>query len=370
MLSDRRNRPQARTFVPIPLLCIGSSSLACRDSIMCDSVPGIQSKALVLGPGIAGLFIQGIETGLVLAQFFRWFSARDGKGGYCVPIIVIFVTVVGLVQSGIYFASAWTRYVQQFGIWPTQTSPSWAESFHPIPTLVISVPVQALMIRRCYNLSGKSMFIITPLVSLLVASIVTSLWSIVLLIKFLTAVSVMEHLQVHPSQKIKSPTHWTYAMSVLLPSVLDVVLTSIVLYHLNGTKKQVYTAHIRKQISSLVNIAWQSALPPTVCAICLSVLYIQYCITGYESKSQFWQTVIQAMIGKLYVLSLFYMINAIPPQQPNEPSTRFITTLTEQIEAVNTQMWDARVEGDAASDIVFTGCDESTKESTAVECDV
>jgi len=32
----------------------------------------LQSQATVLGPAIAGLFLQGIETGLVIAQFSPW----------------------------------------------------------------------------------------------------------------------------------------------------------------------------------------------------------------------------------------------------------------------------------------------------------
>ena len=54
-----------------------------------------QSQARVLGPGIAGLFIQGIETGLVLAQFSRWFSTERNDGA-AFSTLVIFVTMVGL----------------------------------------------------------------------------------------------------------------------------------------------------------------------------------------------------------------------------------------------------------------------------------
>ncbi|KAF8266075.1 hypothetical protein EI94DRAFT_238234 [Lactarius quietus] len=134
---------------------------------MSESGPPTLSNASVLGPGIAGLFIQGIETGLVLAQFFRWFSARDRNERYVVTAIVISVTVAGLVQSGICFVSAWTVYVQQFGIWPT--SPSWGEYAHLIPTLVISVPIQALMIRRCCYFVGKNVYIIVSTSSVVLA---------------------------------------------------------------------------------------------------------------------------------------------------------------------------------------------------------
>jgi hypothetical protein len=54
-----------------------------------------QSQATVLGPNIAGLFIQGLETGLVLAQFSRWFcTERNDSAGF--STLVVFVTMVGL----------------------------------------------------------------------------------------------------------------------------------------------------------------------------------------------------------------------------------------------------------------------------------
>jgi hypothetical protein len=65
---------------------------------MCDSTRLAQNNALALGPGIVGLLIQGIESGLVLAYFCWWLSAR-GHQRYFESTIVIFVTIVGLYVS-------------------------------------------------------------------------------------------------------------------------------------------------------------------------------------------------------------------------------------------------------------------------------
>ncbi len=62
-------------------------------------LPPQQSQALVLSPGIVGLFIQGIETGLVFSQFYQWFSASDRSKSPTLSIVVVFVTVVGLCVS-------------------------------------------------------------------------------------------------------------------------------------------------------------------------------------------------------------------------------------------------------------------------------
>jgi hypothetical protein len=56
----------------------------------------LQSQVCVLGPGIAGLFLQGLETGLVVAQFCRWFSSTERNDSAAFSALVVSVTVVGL----------------------------------------------------------------------------------------------------------------------------------------------------------------------------------------------------------------------------------------------------------------------------------
>ncbi|KAI9448972.1 hypothetical protein BJY52DRAFT_1192966 [Lactarius psammicola] len=301
---------------------------------MSSSVPQFpQSQASVLGPGIAGLFIQGIESGLVIAQFSQWFYVSDRSESSLLSAVVVFVTAVGLAQSGVCFASAWSKYVQHFGIF---LLPDWSDYLQVIPTLVISVPVQALMIRRCYYLVRKNLFIITSLVLLLVASIVMALWSTVSIIHVVTSINLKDPV---PSfQRIG--ISWPYLISLLLPSVLDLILTGILLHYLTQTMKQVYATHTRKRLSRLTNVVWQSALPPTLCTICLCVLYVQYS-TVRQKTLQYWLTVIQAMIGKLYVLSLFYMINT-QPLQSGERLTAFVSTLTVPTEFVYSRTRDVQ----------------------------
>jgi hypothetical protein len=61
--------------------------------------PGTQSQASVLGPGIVGLFVQGIETGLVFAQFSQWYYGPERSESSIVSTVIVFVTVVGLYVS-------------------------------------------------------------------------------------------------------------------------------------------------------------------------------------------------------------------------------------------------------------------------------
>lgn len=55
----------------------------------------MQSISEILAPGIVGLFVQGLETGLVISQLSQWLylERREGIG---ITLLVVFVTTVGL----------------------------------------------------------------------------------------------------------------------------------------------------------------------------------------------------------------------------------------------------------------------------------
>ena len=61
-----------------------------------------QSVSEELSPGIVSLFIQGLETGLVISQFSQWLYLGHAEGS-AITLLVLFVTTVGL--------SAFTRFL-------------------------------------------------------------------------------------------------------------------------------------------------------------------------------------------------------------------------------------------------------------------
>ncbi|KAI0000809.1 hypothetical protein BJV74DRAFT_882644 [Russula compacta] len=324
-----------------------------------------QSLANVIGPGIAGLFIQGLETGLVVTQFCRWFSSERNEG-VALFILITFVTVVGLAQSGLAFASVWQTYVQKFGEPVRATSPfkplSVTSKISPVVQIVpdptdfiqfiltpfVAVPVQALMLRRCYYIVGKNMYIITPLVALLIISIAMFAWLFIHILQFEITGFTCNYLRMLDSVGVPLP----YFLNLILPSILDVAISGILLHYLTRSMRQVYTAYIRRRLAHLMTVVWQSAIPPTLCTIFLSVVCIQFFsarqdLASYiQKKSQLWFLVVQEMMGKLYVLSLFYIINDRP--LTNEQPTTFAPTLTVPIDANDTYSLDTRISGEAA----------------------
>jgi hypothetical protein len=63
------------------------------DSLGTNSAPSLHAA---LHPGIVGLFVQGLEIGLVLAQLSSWLSFPECTESRLVVTLTVFVTAVGL----------------------------------------------------------------------------------------------------------------------------------------------------------------------------------------------------------------------------------------------------------------------------------
>lgn len=80
-----------------------------RHSLPSDLTP---NQASVLGPGLVGILIQGIESGLVIAQSSQWYSRPDRNGSYVITMTVIFVTIVGLYASSRLFSASSHSFIK------------------------------------------------------------------------------------------------------------------------------------------------------------------------------------------------------------------------------------------------------------------
>jgi len=72
------------------------------DSIISTALLGARSDVQTMSntsPGIIGLFVQGLEAGLVFAQLSSWLSGPDRTDSLPVVILTVFVTTVGLWAS-------------------------------------------------------------------------------------------------------------------------------------------------------------------------------------------------------------------------------------------------------------------------------
>src|SRR5260221_3728611 len=84
--------------VPCPILL---RYLSCPTTI--NAAPLVSTSGVIrilnnsLFPGVVGLFVQGLETSLVLMQLATWFSIHEYTKSLLILILTVFVKMVGLL---------------------------------------------------------------------------------------------------------------------------------------------------------------------------------------------------------------------------------------------------------------------------------
>lgn len=212
-------------------------------------------------------------------------------------VLVVFVTLIGLLETGISFASAWRNYVRNFG---QLIHPNWTELIHPLLSTLTAAPIQALFIWRCYHILKRRTYVVIPLVSALITSVVLSA----------CVTAYLFHRLSHPDPAHPTSTTiwWPYVAFLAVPAAIDLAITSIVLYSLTGFLRRIHAEQLRGRITRFIIVVWQAAIPPGLCAIALMIKYMTFTET-HPGQPQEWYGAIQAMLGKLYILSLFYTLN-------------------------------------------------------------
>jgi len=96
---------------------------------------------------------------------------------------------------------------------------------------------------------------------------------------------------------------FAFILTLSSSSLLDVAISSILLVYLSRAKTEVYSTRFHKKIKKLNRIIWEAAAPPAVCAIVTVIVYVTL------SHIDYWDLMFQAILGKLYVMSLLVTLN-------------------------------------------------------------
>ncbi|KAH9003896.1 hypothetical protein EDB86DRAFT_2890868 [Lactarius hatsudake] len=276
---------------------------------------GPQSRVDALSPGIIGLFVQGIEIGMIFSQLATWMSLPGHTERRFITVLTVFITTVGFVQTAVYFVSIWRLYVEHYG---EPLVPAWTERVHILFTVLISIPVQSLLIWRCYYILKKNGYLIIPLLLLMLGSAALGIFDTIDLFGRRSG----------EGQPTNTPVFWPLLLYSALTSILDIIISSILFSYLTQSRKRIYVDHTVQWISRHIIIVWHSVIPPTVCTLAISILYG---VTRhlYPGPGLMWYPTLQAAIGKLYVLSHFYNINSRTQfvGEQDQPST-YISELT------------------------------------------
>ncbi|KAH9038397.1 hypothetical protein EDB85DRAFT_1933702 [Lactarius pseudohatsudake] len=248
---------------------------------------------------------------MVFSQLATWLSLPRCTEHRFITVLTVFITTIGFVQTAVYFLSIWRLYVEHFGeplVW------TWTERVHLI---LDSAHINSRSIAAHLALLLNA-YLIIPLLLLLLGSVALAIFDTLDL--FLTRFG-----EGQPSRPL---VVWPLLLYSASSSILDIILSSILFYYLTQSRKRIYVDHTVQWISRHIVIVWQSVIPPTVCTLSISILYG---VTRhlYPGPGLMWYPTLQAVIGRLYVLSYFYTINSrtqfVSGQE--QPST-YVSALT------------------------------------------
>jgi len=243
------------------------------------------------------MFIQVLETGIVLNQSSTFWSRLE-PDAVVIRVIVAFVSLVAMFQTGSAFWAFWISHVTQYGDWTLVTTLTWVDKVSPVVTTSMAAPVQVFLIWRCWHVTRKNWFTLVSLGLILLASVISSIYTTVNTLMINFDISV-ENVNVLP----KIPPNVGFILALTSSAVLDVAVTIILLVYLSKARENVYSSRFRRVMRQLVVLIWEAAVPPCVCAVLTVVTYLTMV------NQNWWDLMFQAILGKLYVISLFITLN-------------------------------------------------------------
>ncbi|RDX47370.1 hypothetical protein OH76DRAFT_1405981 [Lentinus brumalis] len=254
-----------------------------------------------LGPALVNLVLESMQTGILINQSLTFWERAERELGV-VRAVVSFVTITAFVQTAFMFFSAWRMFVAGFGNWYASVMFVWADKLQSTITVMMAAPVQAFLIWRCWTLIHRNFYVLVSLTLLLVAQVVASIIVTVQTFQFHFGIVRQSDVGAGPLPKVPVRIS-TVVLSLACSAVLDVLVTGILLTFLARSKQHVTSSRFRRILRRLTVLIWEAALPPCICAIMTVVTYLTLVNENY------WDLTFQAILGKLYVISLFVTLN-------------------------------------------------------------
>ncbi|KAI0738078.1 hypothetical protein C8Q80DRAFT_294930 [Daedaleopsis nitida] len=265
------------------------------------SLQGLETHpANYIGPALVSLTLEAVQTGILINQSLTFWERAERELGI-VRVLVSWVTTVAFFQTCLSFFTSWRLFVDNFGDWYSSVLFIWADKIQSTVTVTMAAPVQAFLIWRCWTLFHRNYYVIISLAILLLASVVASIVVTVETFQFHFGIVPQSEVDAGPLPKVQ--VNPIFVLTLTSSAVLDVILTGILLTFLARSKQHVTSSRFRRILKRLTVLIWEAALPPCICAILTVVTYLTLVNENY------WDLTFQAILGKLYVISLFVTLN-------------------------------------------------------------
>ncbi|KAI0269530.1 hypothetical protein BGY98DRAFT_300793 [Russula aff. rugulosa BPL654] len=289
-----------------------------RDSITSQGNGTLNFQSLnvqYLGPKALSVFICSIETGVIILLFARFFARKRER--LAIQLLVYFVTFLALFQMAATFASWWRVSVVEFGHWAAVSDLQWPDKIHFALSSFIAAPVQLFYIWRCWHVSlHRRPYIAFFLVLLVIASVATEIYVMV--------VMCLVDWKSGNTRLLGMHAFYSCSMLSLAASVVtDFSVTGILLVFLIRSRSDIHTRQFRDILYRLTLITWETAVPP--CTVAIVALIVGALSAPVISN---WGIMLQTILGKLYLISLFVTLEGRAMLAGATNDTRHFPTLT------------------------------------------
>ncbi|TDL18424.1 hypothetical protein BD410DRAFT_793337 [Rickenella mellea] len=246
-----------------------------------------------LGPAVLGTIIQGLEAGILMNMAFRYWSRARGDH-IAIKTTVFMVIIATMAQTSLSFYDAWNLGVTHFGDFLQAVNLNWSVRLQPLMNTILGAPVQGYLIWRCWNAMKRRWSVLMPLCAILAGSVVATIITTVKIIHYTPVYIIL-----HPTGHLP----YSFITSFVLSAALDIMLTSIMLWFLLDVKTHARSRRSEEIIAHLMRTMWEAAVPPCLCAIVACLVYTTM------SLKNLWDIFFQCILGKLYVISFFVILN-------------------------------------------------------------
>ncbi|KAI5117802.1 hypothetical protein M0805_004562 [Coniferiporia weirii] len=272
-----------------------------------------------LGPNLIALFVQCVESGLIIGQAITFWSCVDSQarlsqpetdhgprqqrrtsGRMLVKVAVVYVIIMSLLQTAISSKNAWQAVVLDFGNYSGAVQVHWLTKVQQFVNTLLAAPAQGFLIWRCWMVTGRNSYLLIGLLALIVSS---AIMAIVVSASILAANVPLTFSGDNVASNFAINSYDALIGSMLISTLLDVLLAGILFTYLFRSWNVVVSRQFRKTLQLLIIVIWEASLPPCICGIITLILCAK------SSHASFWFILFQSALGQLYVISFFVTIN-------------------------------------------------------------
>ncbi|KAJ7072529.1 hypothetical protein C8F01DRAFT_250977 [Mycena amicta] len=269
----------------------------------------VDNRSTTLGSWVIAGFADALLLGVVLCQVATFFKSqstrtREGLGRYY-RWLVIFVTLLSIMKTSQSIAIVYIQNVLDFAnpdVARLLVAKAWWQVSAPLLTGITAVVVQSFFALRFFMLS-RNIFLVIPIVASMVlgfAGVCLSLNSIIV-------------------GNAKAKVMWLL-VHLICAFMTDFFITCGTCWALQ-TRNSSGLVSTASLIHRLLRLVFESAIPPTFIAA-IDLVMTQ----TLGQKHLLWHLLPNAMLAKLYVISLMYTLNSINEYRDNAKSGDRVTS--------------------------------------------